>query len=115
MTAAGIVLGPMGVLMPPRAWRHTEPITVGMPAIEDCFGRVTSTNVHSLQWVMSAAGMELAFGGKVAPERAWPQTEPTTKGSVMNGLGLAHHPSISLSPKGRGCVIVALGDGGMLW
>lgn len=69
VTAAGIVVGPMGVLMPPRAWQHTIPTTVGIPAIGDCSGRVASTAVHSLQWVLSAAGMELALSGTVAPDR----------------------------------------------
>lgn len=115
VTAAGIVLGPMGVLMPPRAWLHTEPITVGIPAIKGWLVGVSLMSMQLLQWVVSAAGMELAFGGTVAPEGVWPQTEPTMKGSVMIGFGLAHHPPFSFVPKGKGFAIVVLCVGELLW
>jgi hypothetical protein len=69
MTAAEIVVGLMGVLMPLRPWWHTKATTVGIPSIGDWLTEVSSISVHLLQWVVSAAGMELRLGGTVAPER----------------------------------------------
>jgi hypothetical protein len=69
VAAAGIVVEPMGVLMPPRACWHTKPTTVGIPAIGDCVVQVPFMGTHLLQWVVSAAGMDLLLGGTVVPER----------------------------------------------
>jgi hypothetical protein len=48
---------------------HTEPTTVGMLAIGNATAQVSESGMHLMQCVKSAAGMEVAFGGKVAPER----------------------------------------------
>jgi hypothetical protein len=69
VATAVIVVGPMGVLMPLRACLHTEPTTVGMSAIGNATAQVSESGMHLMQCVKSAAGMEVAFGGKVAPER----------------------------------------------
>jgi len=69
VTAAEIVVEPMGVLMPPRGWWHTKATTVGTPSTGDWLAGISLITVHLLQWVMFAAGVELRLGGTVAPER----------------------------------------------
>jgi hypothetical protein len=48
---------------------HTEPTTVGMSAIGKAMVQASMSGMHLLQCVKSAAGMEVALGGKVAPLR----------------------------------------------
>jgi hypothetical protein len=49
VTAAGVVVSPIGVLVPLRACRHTEPTTVGISAIGNCMAQVSTVGMHSLQ------------------------------------------------------------------